>query len=598
MRTKKMTRQIVKTALLSVILCSLFNCASSSDEGKNSPHETIVKGFLSATTESSAVSSRTALPVIPENIFYTVEAENQATSEKFNAVVYNEDRIFEIKLTKGTWSLTAKGYCDEEKTKLCFQGATSVTINELDPVVDDIFILLRPLQDSTGSVKLTLNIENACGIQSLIAEWQDSSSVSQTINFSSDSAIFNMNTETGIQPGAYTVSFKFYGSADGNGALLYYCRETVNVFDNLKTDTWINNGNKLYLTEDSAGNTIFKITKELIENFKMTSFFVQGTSGTYTPHLDAADTNNGTYFDPLATVQKAVQKCADRSKTTPCSIFIDGTITETGCSVIEENANISIIKFQTDSEITKIQTDSSFIENSGSLILEDINTTGNIIFKAGSLTLKGTTTLGTITLDSAGLWITADGLSEETLTVANVTMTNENASYADITYKKDDAILKAANGTTLTQADCNKFPLTSPYFVLTPNSDGTKGILSNSEGTIIPEIEKEISFTLDKSEYSRGEKITISASLTNSAGTKSDCTEDMTDWNISITNHGSDTGTSNTSGTDNTITIPDGTTEIKNWPEDTYTVTVSAKYQTENLLYSASFEIQITEVTE
>ena len=66
----------------------------------------------------------------------------------------------------------------------------------------------------------------------------------------------------------------------------------------------------------------------------------------------------------------------------------------------------------------------------------------------------------------------------------------------------------------------------------------------------------------------------------------------MTDWKIVITNHGSDTGTGSTT---NSVTIPDGTTAIKNWPADTYTVTVSAKYKTENIVYDASFDIKIIE---
>ena len=113
-----------------------------------------------------------------------------------------------------------------------------------------------------------------------------------------------------------------------------------------------------------------------------------------------------------------------------------------------------------------------------------------------------------------------------------------------------------------------------------------------SGGSLYPEIEKDISFSLDKEQYSRGETITVKAALTDSDGTKSDCTIDMTDWKITITNHGSDTGTESTA---NSVTIPDGTT---NWPADTYTVTVSAKYKTENIVYSASFEIQLPEITE
>ena len=593
-KVSKWTQRILHILLLMPLLFVSFSCANSTNDEWDGTF--LLKGVLSSEGEVNfaqdyELEARTAVPVVP-TLYYTVEAVKTNSTEKYSAVVNNSERTFEIKLTSGTWTLTAKGYCDEAKTKQSFEGTTTVTLEKLQPVVDDITITIKPLKKAKGSVNLTVNIEENCGIETADVEWQiDATLQKQTLDFSSNtSAIFSMN-KTDISSNSYTVFFKFYNSKK---ELLYYCIETVNVFDNLTTDTWINNGNKLYITEDDAGKTIFKITKDLIENFKMTSFFVQGTKGSYTPHTSSSDSNNGTYFDPLATVAKAVQKCSDRSKTTLCYIFVDGIVTEEKLTNIEEYSTISIMAFSSNAEIKSPASLSPNISSSGSLTIESIKTDGILSYKKGSLTLKGSTTLDTITLDSAGRLITIDELSSEN--VSKITMMNENESYANLTYIKGDGIIKPLDEKTLTQTDCNRFTLTSPYFVLTPNSDGTKGILSNSEGKIIPEIEKDIAFTLDKAaetpEYRRGETITVKAALTDENGTKSDCTADMTDWKIVITNHGSDTGTGSTT---NSVTIPDGTTAIKNWPADTYTVTVSAKYKTENIVYDASFDIKIIE---
>ena len=590
---KKWTQKILYIPLLIILLFVSFSCVNSSNDEWDGTF--LLKGVLSADgevnfTQDYELEARTAVPVVP-TLYYTVEAVKTNSTEKYSAVVNNSERTFEIKLTSGTWTLTAKGYCDEGKTKQSFEGTTTVTLEKLHPVVDDITITIKPLKKAKGSVNLTVNIEENCGIETADVEWQiDETLQKQTLDFSSNtSVIFSMN-ETDISSNSYTVFFKFYNSKK---ELLYYCIETVNVFDNLTTDTWINNGNKLYLTEDDAGKTIFKITKNLIESFKMTSFFVQGTNGSYTPHISSSDSNNGTYFDPLATVAKAAEKCTDRSKETPCYIFVDGIVTEEELTNIEEYCTISIMAFSPNAEIKSPASLSPNISSSGFLTIESIKTDGILSYKKGSLTLKGSTTLHTITLDSAGLLITIDELSSEN--VSEITMMDEE-DYSNLTYKKGEGIIKPLDGKTLTQTDCNRFTLTSPYFVLTPNSDGTKGILSNSEGKIIPEIEKDISFTLDKAtekpEYSRGDTITVKAALTDENGTETDCTGDMTDWKIVITNHGSDTGTGSTT---NSVTIPDGTTAIKNWPADTYTVTVSAKYKTENIVYDASFDIKITE---
>lgn len=582
--------------LLIPLLFILFSCVNSTNEGCD---ETILlKGILSAEddikfTQNEKNGSRTAFPEIP-TLYYTVEAVKTGSSERYFGVVNNSERTFEIKLTTGEWTLTAKGYCDEEKNKQSFEGMTKVNLEKLQPVVDDITITVKPQKKGNGSVNLTLNIDENCGITTCEAEWKNGvTTQTQTLDFSSNtSATFTMNGNgTDISSNSYTVFLKFYSK--DKSELLYYCIETVNVFDNLTTDTWVNNGNKLYLSEDTEGKTIFKITDSLIENFKMTSFFVQGTDGSYTPNISSSDSNNGTYFDPLATVAKAAQKSADRSKTTPCYIFIDGIVTEGEITNIEEYSTIIIMAFSPNAEIKKAASINPLISTSGSLTIDNIKTNGNLTYSKGNLTLKGSTTLDTISLDSEGLLITIDELSSES--VAKITMKDENEPYSNIIYKKGDAILKPLDTKTLTQTDCNRFSLTSPYFVLMPNNDGTKGILADSEGKIIPEIKKEVLFTLDKDgevpEYSLGETITVSAVLTDKSIT-ADCTDDMTDWKIVITNHGSNTGTESTT---NSVTIPDGTTEIKKWPADTYTVTVSAKYKTDNVVYDASFDIQVIE---
>ena len=582
--------------LLIPLLFILFSCVNSTNERCD---ETILlKGILSAEddikfTQNEKNGSRTAFPEIP-TLYYTVEAVKTGSSERYFGVVNNSERTFEIKLTTGEWTLTAKGYCDEEKNKQSFEGMTKVNLEKLQPVVDDITITVKPQKKGNGSVNLTLNIDENCGITTCEAEWKNGvTTQTQTLDFSSNtSATFTMNGNgTDISSNSYTVFLKFYNK--DKSELLYYCIETVNVFDNLTTDTWVNNGNKLYLSEDTEGRTIFKITNSLIENFKMTSFFVQGTDGSYTPNISSSDSNNGTYFDPLATVAKAAQKSADRSKTTPCYIFIDGIVTEGEITNIEEYSTIIIMAFSPNAEIKKAASINPLISTSGSLTIDNIKTNGNLTYSKGNLTLKGSTTLDTISLDSEGLLITIDELSSES--VAKITMKDENEPYANIIYKKGDAILKPLDTKTLTQTDCNRFSLTSPYFVLMPNNDGTKGILADSEGKIIPEIKKEVLFTLDKDgevpEYSLGETITVSVVLTDKSIT-ADCTDDMTDWKIVITNHGSNTGTESTT---NSVTIPDGTTEIKKWPADTYTVTVSAKYKTDNVVYDASFDIQVIE---
>ena len=355
-------------------------------------------------------------------------------------------------------------------------------------------------------------------------------------------------------------------------------------------------GKVLYNGKNSGGEISLKIPagtiflrvyahKDLFADSKPAEFGIKVLKTTLFVSPDGSDTeNNGSENSPYATISKAISELSDI--TIQNQINLLGNITQQEEIVISEpNANITINgnTAQGNFGIT------GNISSAGNLTIKDCTVNGSIK-TAGNLSLCGKTSVtGGITLESDGLFIIYDPLENPLENVAQII-------FAEGTnYKKGCDILKPKDGKTLTQEDCNRFTLASDRYVLKARDDGSAGYITMSGGSLYPEIEKDISFSLDKAgeapEYSRGETITVKAALTDSDGTESDCTDDMTDWKITITNHGIDTGTESTT---NRVTIPDGTT---NWPADTYTVTVTAKYKTENILYSASFEIQLPEIT-
>lgn len=355
-------------------------------------------------------------------------------------------------------------------------------------------------------------------------------------------------------------------------------------------------GKVLYNGKNSGGEISLKIPagtiflrvyahKDLFADSKPAEFGIKVLKTTLFVSPDGSDTeNNGSENSPYATISKAISELSNI--TIQNQINLLGNITQQEEIVISEpNANITIngSTAQGNFGIT------GNISSAGNLTIKDCTVNGSIK-TAGNLSLCGKTSVtGGITLESDGLFIIYDPAENPLENVAQII-------FAEGTnYKKGCDILKPKDGKTLTQEDCNRFTLASDRYVLKARDDGSAGYITMSGGSLYPEIEKDISFSLDKAgeapEYSRGETITVKAAITDSDGTESDCTDDMTDWKITITNHGIDTGTESTT---NRVTIPDGTT---NWPADTYTVTVTAKYKTENILYSASFEIQLPEIT-
>lgn len=365
------------------------------------------------------------------------------------------------------------------------------------------------------------------------------------------------------------IVYEIYQGTDDTGKVLYNGK---------------NSGGKISL-KIPAGTIFLRVYahKDLFADSQPAEFGINVLKSTLFVSPDGNDLeNNGSENSPYATISKAIAEFSDI--TVQNQINLLGNITQQEEIVISEpDANITIngSTAQGNFGVT------GNISSAGNLTIKDCTVNGSIK-TAGNLSLYGKTSVtGGITLESDGLFIIYDPLENPLENVAQII-------FAEGTnYKKGCDILKPKDGKTLTQEDCNRFTLASDRYVLKVRDDGSAGYITMSGGSLYPEIEKDITFTLNKEgevpEYNRGETITVNAKLTDTNGT-SDCTDDMTDWKIVITNHGSNTGTESTK---NSVTIPDGSTEIKKWPADTYTVTVSAKYKTEDLVYDASFNIEI-----
>lgn len=337
--TKKIKiRHFITLSFLAISTLFVVSCnfSDDSDDSKNTARQentvTIHGTFtLQGAVPSSLRStvSRSAVPSLPEGVSFSVTAKS-AKEETMTASYISSDGEFEIKLTQGEWTLSAE--IKKDGTTILSGKSDKISITAEKPIDDEIFIIVKP-DSSTGSgtVNLPINIEETGGIKTAQISWQDSSGTTgtQTLDFSSNpSAVFTMGG-TAVFSGAYTAIFQFYSSEADGKQLLYQCTETINVCSNLCTDSWIKNGttSSPWLTE-SDGKATFTVTKSLVEKFAQISFFVQGTGGTYTPKTTASDKNNGTYFDPLSTVQKAVDKIIQiNDGSTEYSIFIDGTVT-------------------------------------------------------------------------------------------------------------------------------------------------------------------------------------------------------------------------------------------------------------------------------
>lgn len=333
--------------------CSIlfFACADtvssggsdSGDGDKNSGQIYELKGNLFVDGSfpkilEEQVSARSASAKVPGAIYYSVSAASAETPEK-TCTAEVTGTAFSVKLSKGTWNITAEGFSDAEKTVSVVKGAAAVQIENENSVKSAIPVKMLPQTGGKGSLSLSVEVESASGIKSVLAELFSSSKenavFSDEMNF--DSASNSVKIEkSDVDSGVYNLSLKFYSEEECEGYLLYLAEEVVNIFDNLTTDTW--QGNSVYF---NGGK--FSVTETAVQSFKMSTFFVQGASDiTYTPAEVAEDSSAGTYFSPFATVQGAVDRITGLNDgTTEYTIYVDGTVKASSSSSSSSSSDFS-----------------------------------------------------------------------------------------------------------------------------------------------------------------------------------------------------------------------------------------------------------------
>ncbi len=430
----------IKIIFLSLmcVFCSIFFFACSnlfspenslSDGEKNSEKFYEINGNLFVDGSYSKIfentnQARSVSAKVPGAIFYAVIAKNAENSEKsYTAEVSGS--AFSIKLSKGTWNITAEGFSDSEKTVSVLKGSASVSVEDENSVKSGISIKMLPQTDGKGNISLSIEAENGSGIKSVSAELtkngEGSSVYSERLNFSGNAAKFEKSE---ISSGVYLLSLKFYSGNDGYGELLYTAQEIVNVFNNLTTDTW--QGNSVYF---NGGK--FEVSKSAVESFKMNTFFVQGESeATYSPVTSADDGNAGTYFAPFATVQAAVDKInAINDGTTEYTIFVDGTVTaySSGDYSANNSSFVNISPASTLSLAIKSLSSEKAVIDAGRNG-QNADTTGWRVFYIGS---KANVVFENITVTGGSLDETGGGIyAKGSLTLKNCTVTKNKSNNA------------------------------------------------------------------------------------------------------------------------------------------------------------------------
>lgn len=267
--------------------------------------------------DSDLTKKRSAIPStsIDASDFnkWTIVAKKVSSSEQVVLEWKEEQGVYNGNISVGDWEITAQGFLEDSKQTKILQGKTSLTVKNGGKY--SALVPVRYLTEGTGELDLNISFETSLtNLKVEVSGFNDASlDTSYTISGNSLSL-----QKADLASGSYNVLFKFYDSE----ALLFAIRQTINIRDNTVTDKWLSSGEPYFDQDENL-----KITDDVISFLSQTQVFVKGSGGTI--QAAASDENSGSYYAPLASMQKALDKIAQLHKISAAdeyTIFVDGKI--------------------------------------------------------------------------------------------------------------------------------------------------------------------------------------------------------------------------------------------------------------------------------
>ncbi len=313
MSEKKQAKTIIFATFISVAVLFFSSCLNLFEETSFTDISGSAVGHISIENNApveidnslSLMINRTAFPSIPtgSTISYYAEVTDTASSDPVTwtgAADFSDFPAYKITgLETGVLWKIEIGIKDGSSKILKDSHTMTSALTAEDPVYSHDFEL-KPSQTAAtgdtpagkGNISLEIELESDSQITKCITSLS-------TDEFSPESNIITVS-KTDVTSGSHTVDFTFY-SADSE--VLYHFTESLNIFDNMTTNTWVRNsgteGSPYLVEETVAGSAVIKcrITNAMVQAFRMTTFYVK---------YDGNTEGTGTYFNPLQSIQGAI----------------------------------------------------------------------------------------------------------------------------------------------------------------------------------------------------------------------------------------------------------------------------------------------------
>ena len=221
----------------------------------------------------------------------SVSIDSISNPDAFNT---SDALTFAIELAIGTWEIEA-GIKDTDSSATLLSDYHKTTLSDSKTAESHTFYP-KPSQKGYGLVSLEMTVPST--VASVTAECDDSNWQVEVRHTSITSKDMTSGGKT--KSGTYDVTINFY---DENDILLYSTVQTINVFDNMTTNTWVSDESGLI---NNSG--VFNLTADLISKFERTTFYVGQTTAATNVEFAASDTSgSGSPYSPLKTLKKAAE---------------------------------------------------------------------------------------------------------------------------------------------------------------------------------------------------------------------------------------------------------------------------------------------------
>ena len=287
--------------------------------------QSVADVFTSHAELVSASTARTAFPSIPTTgITYTVTAENTATgsTESYTGEALTDDgnvtyRVA-IPATETEKNYKVKVTAIYDSKEILSGESEEFPVSMANPVASKNIVLGAAQSTAgSGSFALEISIASDSGIVKCNTS-QNSSPVAV-----SDGKI--TLTSGPLASKAHKIDFSFYDSSDN---LLYKFTETINIFDNLITNTWVQNGSEPWFntTTDANGKktTTCRITAAMVEGYALTDIYVDSGRQATNPAEPGYTTQSGTWLNPKLSFNDALSMLHNAGK--DYTIYINGEL--------------------------------------------------------------------------------------------------------------------------------------------------------------------------------------------------------------------------------------------------------------------------------